>query len=200
MSCLILLAVCHFRLPTHVHMQHHFNALSYASYACTSRDRNLHDPAGGLPVKAFTSSDSQSDSQASRCLNPRHYGDQWDGAGAIMVQFVIGLTSGSWNASPLYEESDDVLENWIYNILVGYYWILCDIMLLRKAHGKGITFHHHSIAPCTLANIFSNVGHAIARARYWPANSKFSGRHQREWPEECHYGRVKGKNTRGALL
>jgi hypothetical protein len=129
-------------------------------------------------------------------MNPLYYKGEWDEPGALIISFVIGLTHGSWNPSIMYNESGDVLENWIYNHLTGYYFMLMDIMILQDEHGKSLELH--SIHTTTIANSLSNSGHALARATYWPPKAPFSPHHTREWAEECHYGNVKSKNA-GAI-
>jgi hypothetical protein len=121
-------------------------------------------------------------------LNPHYFKGDWDDPGALIAAFEIGLTTGSWNSSPLYELSNQMLEDWLYNQLTGYYMILMDLMLLMEEFGNKWTEHHHHTT--TLSNNCSNVGHAIARALHWPEKSPFSPRHTREWSEECHFSNV----------
>ena len=147
--------------------------------------------AGGLATKSYIGTALQSDLQAARCLVMRYCKNQFDEIGTVVYFYVMCLVLGPWNASDMYAGSP---EDMFFNLMVAYYLVLENVMLLQEVFGDEWIKHSHPLQ--TFLNTLTIIGLLIARLLSYPKDVPFRACKQREFAEELHFSEVK-KNGRG---
>jgi len=148
-----------------------------------------HASPGGLSAKSYAGNNRQSDEQACRCLNTAYYKGQWDEVGLIIFAYLDALKLSPWNATQFYDDWEDGA----FNVLVGYYMTLTNMMLQDEQFGS--PFQHNS-AQITIQNDLTTCANFIVRYFHHPSDVPFMPRKTIEWNMEPHFGECK-KQVRG---
>jgi len=118
-----------------------------------------------------------------------HYKGQWDEIGLVIFAFLDALKLSPWVAPRMYENWEDAA----FNVLVGYYMTLANMMIKDEQFGN--SFQHNS-AQITIRNDITTCANFIVRYFHQDDNIPFMPSKTIEWSMEPHFGDCK-KHVRG---
>ncbi|CAK8996867.1 Uncharacterized protein SCF082_LOCUS4965, partial [Durusdinium trenchii] len=140
--------------------------------------------SNGLPLRALSGDDPQSDVDGAKRLNAAYIGDSWGALPCVIPQFICGLLTSAWTASSAFS-----LRHGLANALLGYYLLCTQAAQSWKEH-KGAWTKHFLPIQC-LRTMFDLAGHIVLASVHWPQEVPWVPRAREESLIEKFFGQLK---------